>query len=102
MFVSRLTFLNAIYPADGEDLNFLKKNQCCTAGAKPPDMDEKRQIQTHIMDTTLRNMVNLARYLGYGWCYGWCYGCGGVDVGKDFNRNGNTWAANTRPFWGTE
>ncbi|KAK6986687.1 Biomphalysin 3 [Biomphalaria glabrata] len=90
-------FMTGLYRADGDDLYFLKKIRCCTLPAKELVMDEKSKIQTRIMDTTLWNMATLAHYLGYGWCYG----CHGMAVGEDFNRNGDTWAADTRSFWGT-
>ncbi|KAK0054336.1 Biomphalysin 4 [Biomphalaria pfeifferi] len=91
-------FLTGLYRADGDDLYFLKKIRCCTPAAKPLDMDEKSKIQTRIMDTTLWNMAYVAHYLGYGWCYG----CRGVDVGEDFTKRGDTWAAAKTHFWGSK
>ncbi|KAI8792016.1 Biomphalysin 1 [Biomphalaria glabrata] len=91
------SFLTGIYRADGDDLYFLKVIRCCTVASNALVMDEKSKIQTRIMDTTLWNMATLAHYLGYGWCYG----CHGMAVGEDFNRNGDTWAADTSSFWGS-
>ncbi|XP_055889503.1 uncharacterized protein LOC129926914 [Biomphalaria glabrata] len=90
-------FITGLYRADGDDLYFLKKLYCCTLVEKELVMDEKSKIQTHIMDTTLWNMATLAHYMGYGWCYG----CHGMAVGEDFNRNGDTWEADTHSFWGS-
>ncbi|KAH9488922.1 hypothetical protein Btru_058743 [Bulinus truncatus] len=59
------------------------------------EITDAESFKTHIMDSTLWNMANLAHMLGYGWCLG----NRGVNVGEDFERNGNTWQASTKLFY---
>ncbi|XP_059143284.1 uncharacterized protein LOC131930711 [Physella acuta] len=82
-------FVTGIYRGSCDKLNCLDKLRCCKTATAPEELNSLEKVKTRIMDTTMSNIASLANYLGYSYCQG----CRAANVGEDFRRSADTWAA---------
>ncbi|KAI8798911.1 Biomphalysin 19 [Biomphalaria glabrata] len=89
-------FITGIHKVKGDYLHHIDKLYCCAMEEEPEIVYDVDTFKRVIMENTMNNLVRLAMALGYGHCAG----NKAIYVGDDFYRDGDSWIADHRLFWG--
>ncbi|KAK6976702.1 Biomphalysin 21 [Biomphalaria glabrata] len=91
-------YVTGLHKGNCDSLRCLDKLHCCKMEVEQRILDNVDKVKTKIMESTLPKLVRLAAALGYGHAAG----NKGIYIGDDFKREGDSWVADSRLFWGEE